>query len=240
MTEEQDPVDGPVDAPEQVQERRTETRTKSRVERTVLATLTDSTYGSLTNHLYILDISPGGMRINLDRTIEPESEFHLSISLDSLGFGLSGSLDLHCEVVWNRPLVGGTCILGLKFRELDQEAEDKIAQLVGYWSQHDLMLQLLKEPVDAKVRVSDVDPWSKMVGVRKLSVVGFQFLTKDEFLSDQEIWVRLLLESGTVESRAVVRWCELMKNGANSVGCEFLELSSSGRGFVELHLRRKS
>jgi hypothetical protein len=222
-------------------ERRTEQRTKSRVARTVVATLTDATYGALTNHLYILDISPHGMRINLDRTVEPESEFSLLFSLDSLGFGLSGQLNLTCVVIWSRPLVGGTCILGLKFKEPDEEAMDGVEQLLGYWSnKHDLQLQLLREPVDSKIRATSDEPWSVMVGVRKLSMEGFQFPTRTSFGNDQEIQVRMLLESGTLESRAVVRWCETMKSGIYTVGCEFLELNSSGKGFVELHLRRKS
>ena len=78
-------------------ERRSEPRTKSRVERTVVATLTDQTYGTLTNHLYLLDISPNGMRINLDRTMEPGSEFEMVFQLDSLGFELRGTLRLLCE-----------------------------------------------------------------------------------------------------------------------------------------------
>jgi PilZ domain-containing protein len=228
-------------AEEAESERRSVSRTKSRVERTVVATLTDTTYGALTTHLYILDISPNGMRINLDRTMEPESEFELSFGLESLGFGLSGQLGLICEVVWNRPLVGGTCILGLKFREPNEASMDAVEQLLGYWSnKHDFQLHLLREPVDAKIRTCVEEPWSRMVGVRKLSVEGFSFPTRKSFESDQEILVRMLLESGTLESKAVIRWCETMESGVKSVGCEFLELSSSGKGFIELHLRRKS
>ena len=225
----------------ELEERRSEPRTKSRVERTVVATLTDETYGTLTNHLYILDISPNGLRINLDRTMEPESRFDLSFEVDSLGSEMSGSLNLRCEVVWNRPLLGGTCVLGLKFLEPDEGAQDLVEQLLGYWSnKHDFALNRLREPVDAKVRTSDDEPWSRMVGVRKLSAEGFQFPTSLHFEADQEILVRMLLEAGTVETRAVVRWCERMKNGVNSVGCEFLELSSSGKGFIDLHLRHHS
>ena len=222
-------------------ERRSEPRTKSRVERTVVATLSDQTYGTLTNHLYLLDISSNGMRINLDRTMEPGSEFEMEFQLDSLGFELQGTLRLLCEVVWSRPLLGGTCIIGLKFKEPVEEAQDLVEQLLGYWShKHDCPLVRLRDPVNAKVRVSTEEPWSRMVGVRKLSVEGFQFPTSLTFENDQEIYVRMLLEAGTVETRAVVRWCERMSNGAHSVGCEFLELSASGKGFIELHLRHHS
>ena len=222
-------------------ERRSEPRTKSRVERTVVGTLTDETYGTLTNHLYILDISPNGMRINLDRAMEPQSEFEMVFQLDSLGFELRGTLRLLCEVVWSRPLLGGTCVLGLKFKDPEEEAQDLVEQLLGYWSKkHVFLLVRLREPVDAKVRVSPEEPWSRMMGVRKLSAEGFQFPTSLSFENDQEIQVRMLLEAGTVETKAVVRWCERMNSGVNSVGCEFLELSASGQGFIELHLRRHS
>jgi hypothetical protein len=222
-------------------DRRSEPRTKSRVERTVVATLTDQTYGTLTNHLYLLDISPNGMRINLDRTMEPGSEFEMVFQLDSLGFELQGALRLLCEVVWSRPLLGGTCTIGLKFKEPDEDAQKLIEQLLNYWSnKHDFILIRLREPVNAKVRASREESWSRMVGVRKLSVEGFQFPTSISFADDQEIQVRMLLDAGTVETRAVVRWCERMNNGANSVGCEFLELSASGKGFIELHLRHNS
>ena len=224
---------------DKTQERRSEERTKSKVGRTVVGTLTDGTYGTLSNHLFVLDISAAGMRINLDRTIESGDSFHLVLPLEAFGHGLSGVLDVDCEVVWHKPLEGGTCALGIKFLQISEDAQEAVSLLLQHWQgKHDLELRTLPSPVDAKLRSRSDEPWSRMMSVRKLSQLGFQFVTAQAWPENEEIQTRVLLEDGTFESQALVRWCEQMNNGAFSVGCEFVDLPAGALGFVELHLKR--
>ena len=227
------------DLAEKIPERRDAARTKSLVKRTILATVEDEAYGSMANHLYLEDLAIKGMRINLDREVEPESHLLISFPLESLGFALSGEFRATCRVVWSRPLHGGTCMLGLEFQDLDEQATESLARLLQHWEEKQgLELQNLRTAVDAKVRFKEGEAWSKMVSVRAISQDGFKFTSTQGVDIDEFIEIRILLESGTVETSAKVRWCKAMPNGVYEIGCQFSQLSSSHLGFLELHLRR--
>lgn len=223
----------------QIPERRDAVRSKSLVKRTILATVEDEAYGSMANHLYIEDLATKGMRINLDREVEPESRLLVSFPLESLGFALSGEFRATCRVVWSRPLHGGTCMLGLEFQELDEQASENLRLLLEHWEEKQgIELQTLRTPVDAKVRFEEGEAWSKMVSIRAISKDGFKFTSTQSVEPDKNIEIRILLESGNLETAAKVRWCKAMANGVYEIGCQFLQLSASHLGFLELHLRR--
>lgn len=220
-------------------ERRQEERVKISVKRTILATVKDEAYGEMTNHLYLVDVSPNGMRINLDRVIEPETRVSVTFSLTSLGFGLEGDFSSECRVVWNKPTAGGTCIIGMEFQNLAEESSQSLQRLIDHWAQKSgLDLERLPSPVDAKIRHSAEEPWSRMLAVRAISAHGFQFKYHEELETDQELLTRILLEGGTVETTAEVRWCTPMPNGAYDVGCRFKELSQGHQTYISLHLKR--
>lgn len=221
------------------EERRGEERAKSRVKRTILANLTDPTYGSMANHLYLVDISSNGLRINLDRTVEPETELSIKFCLNALGHGLEGEFEATCRVVWSKPLAGGTCILGMEFVELPEEHRATVETLIEQWKEKGLLeFETLPTPVDAKIRTLAEEPEQYSVSVRAISRQGFRFPTRAAWQVGQELNSRLLLEPGTVDTPAVVRWCEEMPNGAREVGCEFKELTAGQESYIDLHLKR--
>lgn len=220
-------------------ERRRQERIKTPVKRTILATVEDEAYGSLQNHLYIVDISENGLRINLDRLVEPESEIYLKFSLNAFGHGLAGELEARCRVVWAKPLAGGTCILGMEFLDLEENQKAYVDSLLEHWSKKEgLELIQLPEPVNTKIRYEEGGPWAPMVGLRAISHQGFQYSSKIQVEPEQRLEVRILLEPGTVTTAAEVRWCKLMSNGAYDIGCHFVQLSNGHKSYIDLHLRR--
>lgn len=225
---------------EEVQnERRQEERTKIAVKRTILATVEDEAYGEMVNHLYLVDVAQAGMRINLDRNIEPESSIKIKFSLTSLGFGLEGDFESDCRVVWAKPTAGGTCIMGMEFKELAQEHSEALQQLIDHWAEKSgLELERLPSPVDVKIRDSEEDPWSRMYAIRAISTDGFQMKHHQDLEKGKEVYARILLEGGTVEAKASVRWCKPMPNGAFDVGCQFEGLSDGQKTYITLHLKR--
>ena len=221
------------------EERRQEERVKTPVKRTILAKVEDEAYGEMNNHLYVVDLSENGLRINLDRTVEPETELKLGFSLAAFGHSLEGDFEAKCRVIWAKPLAGGTCVLGMQFVELDEEQTKAIQSLIEHWSvKEGFDLVTLADPVATKIRYQEDEPWAPMVGVRALSRDGLQYPSKLEVEPGQELEVRMLLEPGTVQTKVKVRWCKPMANGVFDVGCEFQELSKGGEGYIDLHLRR--
>jgi PilZ domain len=234
--------DGEAGTAEQVPdagERRSEQRTKSKVKRTVLATVEEEGYEAKSNHLYIVDISENGIRINLDRVVEPDKILTVNFPLASLGYELEGHFSANCRVIWSRPLAGGTCILGMEFQGLSEVIQGSVDALIEHWGKKEgLDLMALPTPVDAKIRFEEGEEWSRMVAVRAISLRGFNFPSKHMVTEDQSIDVRLLLEGGTVETSAKVRWCKTMPNGVYDIGCEFPQLTEGEESYITLHLRR--
>ena len=220
-------------------ERRSETRTKSLVKRTIPATLSDESYGTMYNHLYLVDLSTKRLRVNLDRTVEPESELQISLPLPSLGHSFEGLLELNCRVVWSRPLAGGTCVLGLEFLELPKTKREIIESILEHWDEKQgLEFEQLPSPVDGKIRELTENSNYRPLSVRFLSKQGIRFPSKLPWEIGQELETRLLLEAGTVQTTLRVRWCEPAPNGLYDVACEFQELNSGQASYIDLHLKR--
>ena len=88
-------------------ERRSEKRRKSRVNKLVYAGVCLGEQETR-DFLYLVDISTGGMRVNLPRLYEVESRICLSMPTEPyLGHG-SPELVAECRVAWNRSILGGT------------------------------------------------------------------------------------------------------------------------------------
>lgn len=219
-------------------ERRKLERIKVAVKRTILGTIEDDTYGEMKNHFYFVDVSHGGMRINLDRNIEPETRIYIKFSLASLGFGLEGDFESQCRVVWTKP-TEGTCILGLEFQSLEQEFAEVIDRLIAYWKPREgLLLERVPNPIDAKLKTTEDEAWSRMFAIRAISTEGCHFRFHKEFEAGEELDLRILLEAGNVEVKSTVRWCSRIPSGAFDVGCDFDELTAESRSFIELQFRK--
>lgn len=109
------------------QERRSEERRKSRVNKLVHALVKAGE--EFQTFLYLVDISTGGLRVNLDRRLTPESIIELDFPVGPYVRDKEARLQATCRVVWNRPLLGGTFVHGLQFIDLSPASEEIISKL---------------------------------------------------------------------------------------------------------------
>jgi c-di-GMP-binding flagellar brake protein YcgR len=78
--------------------------------------------------LYLVDISLGGLRANLDRALKKDSLVEIALPLRPY---LNEEVDLQarCRVAWNRELLGGTHVHGFEFQELQDDAMIQVERL---------------------------------------------------------------------------------------------------------------
>lgn len=65
-------------------------------------------------NLAIVDISEGGMRVQLEHPL-PQEEFSLRLDVVQLGAGFSAQIILPCKAAWGHSLDGDTWSYGLEF-----------------------------------------------------------------------------------------------------------------------------
>ena len=95
-------------------ERRRFRRRQLAVKNSVLARVCHSNGQIEPLKLAILDISEGGVRVQLASML-PDGEFKLAIDLESLDSTMTGELTLPCQSVWKRRVLGGKWVYGLEF-----------------------------------------------------------------------------------------------------------------------------
>ena len=178
------------------------------------------------------------MRINIDRTLEPETRIGLRFDLTTLGSALNGEFDSVCRVVWTKPTPGGS-VTGLEFKELRQDSETSLKCLLEIWSEKaSLELTRLWKPINAKLRQSDEEPWSRTHFVQALSEAGFQFKSSESMEKDQVWQARLLLAGGPIVAAATVHWCKELSARSFEIALQFLELGQEDEASIRLHLKR--
>jgi hypothetical protein len=227
------------ESPETAQtDRRGQQRTKIEINRTILGTIEQDAGDEMRCHLRLMDLSEGGMKVNIDTILEPEASICLKFDLSQLGTLLEGTFESFCRVVWTKPTPGGA-VTGLEFKELKNESASGLGRLLEVWSEKSsLALTRLWKPINAKVRISEDEPWSRTLFVQALSEKGFQFKSTDLLEKDLILQSRLLLNSGPVVTPAKVRWCTQTSGQAYDAGCQFVELSDEDRASINLYLKR--
>lgn len=85
--------------------------------------------------LEIVDVSEGGVRVRVDRTL-PQDAFNLTIEISHLDRSTSGHLMLPCECVWKRPFSGRRWDYGLEFTSSSVTCEILTDLLKGFTGQN--------------------------------------------------------------------------------------------------------
>ena len=235
MADDETPPDETNEAPDT--DRRRQERTKIEVKRSVVARIEQGELGETACHLHLLDISQGGMKVNVDQVLELEAQVRLKFELSSLGPRLEGSFESVCRVVWTKQTPGGS-ITGLEFIELAEESGSRLEHILEFWSEKSsLNLTKLWKPINAKIRSSAEEPWSRTLFVQALSPEGFQFKFTDRLDEDQSLQSRLLLNDGPLVISARVLWCKETP-GPFDVGLQFVDQTEEVRAAIRLHLKR--
>ncbi len=213
-------------------ERRTLIRRKAPVKRIFAADILDEPEAS-DCFVHIHDLSEGGMRIHTDFNLPLDRTVSLRLHLDE-------PIDLKVEKVWERPLVGGINVYGLKFQEPKQDAHKKlIAFLTNSLTENRRKAFRLERILVVEMLVNDK---ATRFGVftLDLSTTGMRINHEDPLPENQTIDFRILLEPGTdpVAVRSKVSWQKENPFGHYLIGLQFTDLESEAQIRIEEYIEK--
>ena len=209
------------DGPEGFTDRRSEQRRKSSVNKIVRAEVRLGEEEELL-FLYLVDVSPGGMRVNLDRTIEPESTIDLTFPVKAY-FPDLDRFEARCRVAWNRELLGGTCVHGLEFLNLTAETSAIVERLFSAFSPEGKRsrFRLNKVLSLSYFRNNEWRSWSAC----DLSPEGLGMQMRDPLPMDEVFPFRIYLEDegkySFVELNGEIVYAEELDEGLHRLGVKF-------------------
>ncbi|MEW6282758.1 MAG: PilZ domain-containing protein [Candidatus Eremiobacterota bacterium] len=177
-------------------------------------------------HLY--DLHESGMRIHSDFALPPDQVIPVSLALDE-------TLEVRVELVWQKELIGGMHVMGLKFSDLDAEQAQKIQEFLDKYSPENrrrsfrldriLVVEMLLGTTRQRMGVFTLD----------LSAQGMRITHEFPLPEDVHIPFRILLEydHDPIEVTAVVAWQKENAFGQFLVGLEFVDIDSETRMRIE-------
>lgn len=177
------------------------------------------------------------MRINVDRELPVEEGIRVSFSLN--GQLDNQNLNLPCQVVWKKDLVGGTWVHGVRFSQQGPGDHQRLHSMVGelqgrqarvHFRLHRLLPMAFK-----------VDPETEWVDcyAGDLSVEGLGLSLEQPLPADQDIQVRLFPEFGLppVHATARVAWCR--QNGdRHRLGLKFVAIDEISSQVIRRYIDR--
>lgn len=173
---------------------------------------------------FLVDLAPGGIRINSEEPLPTEEEVALTLPPEVLG----EETELKARVVWQKPLYGASYLQGLSFQELTTNQQDLLDKKLetgsgshrGKGRQH----FRLYRPFPIKVRAPGHDEWIRSYAT-DLSIDGLGTRLREPLSKEDHIRLRLELEFElpTVEVEAKVAWSSSGENGV-SHGIQFAEV----------------
>lgn len=188
--------------------------------------------------LYLLDLSEGGMRINLDRQLPVDQQFTLLVPLESLGS--EGELRLTCEVAWQKGLLGEAWVAGLRFTELAEPDGDRLRTTIEQFEGPNRRLRFrLRSVVPVSVRFED--DWFYMTAT-ELSPEGLRIRTTPvpwlNLGCELSLWLHLGSEWPIEPLDAEVLWREEVWRDRIEVGFRFLDLTEEDALLIKSYIER--
>lgn len=166
--------------------------------------------------LHIYDLSESGMRVHTDLLFPKGDSLPLRLLLDR-------PIDLRVEAIWQKELIGGMHVAGLKFLDLDHECQEEIRSFLERHSpenkrksarlQRILVVEMVVGSTSQKFGVFTLD----------ISTTGMKISHDYPLPEDVEIPFRILLEydKPPIEVIAQVTWQEANTLGQYVIGLNF-------------------
>lgn len=215
-----------VEITDSIPERRRERRRKIKVQRIFAAEILGSAPQNCFLHIY--DLSESGMRVHTDMLFETGKPMPLRLLLDQ-------SIDLEVEAIWQKELIGGMHVAGLKFVQISQQAQDEIHSFLQRHSPENKRKSVRLQRILVVEMV--VGSTSQKFGVFTLdiSTTGMKISHDYPLPEDVEIPFRILLEydKPPIELIARVTWQEANTLGQYVIGLSFLPLEPGVSGRLE-------
>lgn len=209
------------------EERRTLTRRKIKVKKIFAA---EVTLEGAPQHcfVHIHDLSEGGMRIHTDFSFPDDTELPLRLHLDE-------PLEVSVEKIWDKELIGGMRVLGLRFRKISESAQAKLMTFLRRYSPENKRKAFRLERILVVEMVLGSTKQKFGVFTLDLSTTGMRINHEFPLPEDMEIPFRILLEydQPPIEVQARVSWQKENAFGQFLVGMEFTEISEQARQRIE-------
>lgn len=170
---------------------------------------------------FLVDLAPGGIRINSEAPFPPEGELTLTLPEELLGEETA----LKAEVVWQKPLYGESFLQGLAFRGLTSAQEELLGAKLdlsnGNSRANSRQHFRLYRPFPIRLLADGQEDWLTSYAT-DLSLEGLGTRLKLPLEQGDGVKVRLELEFElpTVEVEAKVAWSKSGENGV-SHGLQF-------------------
>lgn len=200
-------------------ERRASHRRKSRVNKTLHAELTLDGESSHV-FVFIVDISTGGIRLNLDRALERESLIGLKLPVGAF-VSDPEYLEVTCRVVWHRALLGGTWVHGLEFKNLSAIAAETVQRLYDAFTPEGRRKRFRLNSVLSIAYHLDGE-WNHRAAC-DLSPEGLGLQMRDPLPLEAILPLKIYLEEAgaPLEAEGEVIHTTELENGLHRVGIEF-------------------
>lgn len=204
-----------VESAQDLPERRRERRRKIKVQRIFAAEILGPV-APQNCFLHIYDLSESGMRVHTDLSFPSGESLPLRLLLDR-------PIDLNVEAIWQKELIGGMHVAGLKFMDVSGEAQDEIRAFLDRHSPENKRTSVRLQRILVVEMV--VGSTSQKFGVFTLdiSTTGMKISHDYPLPEDVDIPFRILLEydKPPIEVVARVTWQEANTLGQYVIGLQF-------------------
>ncbi|MBI3928781.1 MAG: PilZ domain-containing protein [Armatimonadetes bacterium] len=230
--------------PEVAEERRQTPRRHSPVNKILLADLVVAERESVPVYVFVVDVSSGGIRINVDREL-PDGET-LELSLPVEGFGAEvirltqGRATLRVQVVWKKMLLGGTWVHGLRFVDLDEATSAAVDAMMEAFSPSGRRMRFrLNRLLPVAIKTENGHFWIERFAT-DLSPEGLGVQLDAPLPEGQDVLVKIFPEFDlpVVQARARVAWTQETPSGKCKMGLRFSDIEAAGAEVIQRYIDR--
>jgi c-di-GMP-binding flagellar brake protein YcgR len=225
-----------------ISERRTAARKGIRLNK-LISTELDSNGETRSLYLHLVDISDGGLRVNGDVEFPLEGPFDLKVATEAFGpevSSLYSEIRLKCVVAWQKRLLGGMFVSGLRFTDLSDEARDAIRSILKICSPDGRRLRFrLNRVLGVGIGLDDETRWLYPLAL-DLSVEGMRVRIDEQLQTGQKFPLQIFLEFDlpTVQMQAEVVWREEIGPSRYQIGLRFSELNEDNAKTIQDYIDR--
>ncbi|MCA9794192.1 MAG: PilZ domain-containing protein [Candidatus Eremiobacteraeota bacterium] len=234
--------DGPIHDPDTDGERRQGQRKGVRLNKLISAKIATAE-GTANAYIHLVDISEGGLRINSDNPFPGEADIELTFPLEAFGADLASEYKVQTfkmRMVWQKQLVGGMHVSGLKFIDPTDENQAVVKKILERSSPEGRRLRFrLNRVLGVEIGKEEGSQWIYPLA-EDLSIEGMRVRLDEHLEVGDEFPIKLFLEFElpTVETRAKVMWQEELGSGRHQVGMKFTQIDDKNAAVIKDYIDR--
>jgi c-di-GMP-binding flagellar brake protein YcgR len=194
-------------------------------------------------YLHLVDISDGGLRVNGDVEFPTGTTFSLRMATDAFGAEVASEfpqIELQCEIAWQKRLLGGMFVSGIKFVELNDTARDAVKTILKICSPDGRRLRFrLNRVLGVGIGLDQETRWLYPLAL-DLSVEGMRVRLDEPLQTGEKFPLQIFLEFDlpTVHMQAEVVWREEIGNSRYQIGLRFSELDEDSARTIQDYIDR--